>query len=105
THRTVYGSIVRDGLPEMLTLFDFPDPSLIIGERETTTVPSQSLYLLNTSFVIKQAEGLAEMLLASSDDDPARLTRVYQMCFSRPPSERELNNAQKFLEEYGKKQS
>lgn len=33
SHRTVYLSIVRDSVPEMLTLFDFPDPSLIIGER------------------------------------------------------------------------
>ncbi len=57
THRTVYQSIIRDGVPEMLTLFDFPDPTLIIGERATTTVPAQSLYLMNNPFVIRQAEG------------------------------------------------
>ncbi len=34
THRTVYLPIVRDLVPEALTLFDFPDPSLIIGERD-----------------------------------------------------------------------
>jgi hypothetical protein len=104
THRTVYLSIVRDGLPEMLTLFDFPDPSLIIGERATTTVPAQSLYLMNNPFVIKQAEAMADKLLAVGNDDAGRLARAYQLCYSRPPSEKELQGAQKFLENYGKKQ-
>ncbi|HKM55802.1 MAG TPA: DUF1553 domain-containing protein, partial [Isosphaeraceae bacterium] len=105
THRTVYTSIIRDGVPEMLTLFDFPDPSLIIGERSTTTVPAQSLYLMNNPFVIRQAEALADKLLASGDDDNGKLTRAYQLCYSRPPSEKELKNAQKFIEDYGKKQA
>jgi hypothetical protein len=103
THRTVYLSIVRDGVPEMLTLFDFPDPSLIIGERATTTVPAQSLYLMNNPFVIRQAEALADNLLASADEDAAKLTRAYQLCYSRPPSAKELDNAKKFIEDYGKK--
>jgi hypothetical protein len=105
THRTIYTSIVRDGLPEMLTVFDFPDPSLIIGERATTTIPAQALYLLNNPFVIRQAEGFAEKLLARDGDDDARLTRAYQMCYSRPPSEKELQAARKFLTDYGRRQT
>ncbi len=102
-HRTVYLPILRDLVPEALTLFDFPDPSLIIGERPTTTVPAQSLYLMNNPFVIRQAEALAERLLAGPGDDAARLTRAYLLCYSRPPSEKELHNAQEFLADYGKK--
>jgi hypothetical protein len=105
THRTIYLPIIRDLVPEVLTLFDFPDPSLIIGERATTTIPAQSLYLMNNPFVIRQAESLAESLIVSSDDDAGRVTRAYQLCFSRPPSERELRSAQKFLEDYGRKQT
>ena len=104
-HRTVYTPIIRDLLPEVLTVFDFPDPSLIIGERATTTIPAQALYLMNNPFVIRQAEGLAERLLASTEDDDTRLTRAYELCFSRPPSDEELSRAQNFLETYGKKQS
>jgi hypothetical protein len=104
-HRTVYQPIVRDSLPEMLTLFDFPDPSLLLGERATTTVPAQSLYLMNNPFVIRQAENLADRVLAGEGDDAARLTRAYQLCYSRPPAEKELKKAQQFLEEYGKKQT
>jgi hypothetical protein len=105
THRTVYLAIVRDGLPEMLTLFDFPDPSLIIGERATTTVPAQSLYMMNNPFVIKQAEAMADKLLEGEGEADAKLKRAYQLCYSRPPSEKELKNAQKFLEEYGKEKT
>ncbi len=105
THRTVYLSIVRDGLPEVLTLFDFPDPSLIIGERATTTVPAQSLYLMNNPFVLRQAEAMADRLLASEGDDGARLKRAYSLCYSRPPSAKELENGQRFIEGYGRRQS
>jgi hypothetical protein len=103
THRTVYLSIVRDGLPEMLTLFDFPDPTLIVGERATTTVPAQSLFLMNSPFVIRQAEAMADRLLAGDGDDNDRLTRAYQLCYSRAPSDKELQGARKFLETYGQK--
>jgi hypothetical protein len=105
THRTVYLSVVRDGLPEALTLFDFPDPSLIIGERATTTVPAQSLYLMNNPFVVRQAEALADKLLAWDSDDTSRLKRAYQLCYSRSATEKDLEPAQKFLADYGKKQS
>jgi hypothetical protein len=100
-HRTVYLSIIRDGLPEMLTLFDFPDPSLIIGERATTTVPAQSLFLMNNPFVIRQAEAMTDRLLADGDE-AGMLTRAYLLCYSRPPSEKERNLAQTFLKEYGR---
>ena len=104
-HRTVYLSIIRDGLPEMLTIFDFPDPSLIIGECSTTTVPAQSLYLMNNAFVIRQAEALADRLLADSKNDTDRLQRAYRLCYSRPPSAKELSAAEKFLTEYSKSRS
>jgi hypothetical protein len=105
THRTIYLSIVRDGVPELLTLFDFPDPSLIIGERATTTVPAQALYLMNNPFVIRQAEGLADRLLATGKGDTGCVRRAYVLCYSRPPSEQEIQHAQRFLADYGSKQS
>ncbi|MGH7223523.1 MAG: DUF1553 domain-containing protein, partial [Gemmataceae bacterium] len=105
THRTVYLPIVRDLVPEALTLFDFPDPSLIIGERATTTVPAQSLYLMNNPFVIRQAGALADKLLEVGDDEGAKLTRVYLLCYARPPTTKERKIAQKFLENYGQKQT
>ncbi len=45
THRSVYLPVVRDRVLESLALFDFADPSLVTGERATTTGPAQALYL------------------------------------------------------------
>jgi hypothetical protein len=102
THRSVYLPIVRDQLPEMLTLFDFPDPSLIIGQRASTTIPSQSLFLMNNPFVIRNADGLASRLTEQSDDDAERIRQAYKLCYSRSPTDTELNNALKFLDDYGR---
>ena len=101
-YRSVYMPIVRDLLPEALTLFDFPDPTLIAGERATTTIPAQSLYLMNNPFVIRNAETVADKLLASSGSDAEKLGRAYLMFFSRPPSEKETKTALEFVEKYGK---
>jgi hypothetical protein len=101
-HRSVYLPIVRDGMPEVLTVFDFPDPSLIIGDRPTTTTPAQSLFVMNNQFVIHQAEGLAEKLLGGAQDDEVRLKQAYLLCFARPPSEKERQSAKKFLVDYGR---
>jgi hypothetical protein len=97
THRSVYLPIVRDRVPEMLVLFDFPDPSLIAGERATTNVPAQSLFLLNNPFVLRQTEGLADRLLTLEKEDTARIKLAYALCYSREPSETEVGNALKYL--------
>ena len=102
-HRSVYSTILRDQLPESLTLFDFPDPSSVAGERATTNVPAQSLYLLNNPFVIQQSEAAAAKLLASSDSDADRLKRAYETFYSRPPSEKEMTAATQFIAEYSKR--
>lgn len=101
TRRSIYLPIVRDQIPEMLTTFDFPDPSLIIGERPTTTIPAQSLFMMNNPFVIRQADGLASQLLSNAGSDKERIQRAYQLCFSRSPSDTEINTALKFLGDYG----
>ncbi len=98
TYRSVYLPVVRDLLPESLALFDFPDPTLITGERATTTIPAQALYLMNNPFVISQAETTAERLQVAAASNAERLTRAYLLCFSRRPSERETRSALDFLE-------
>jgi hypothetical protein len=101
-HRSIYLPIVRDGVPEVLSVFDFPDPSLIIGDRPTTTTPAQSLFVMNNPFVIRQAESMADKLLTGGGDDYAMLTQAYQLCYARVPSTKELTSAQKFIADYGR---
>ncbi|MEZ6104996.1 MAG: DUF1553 domain-containing protein [Pirellulaceae bacterium] len=65
--RSVYLPIARGVQPESLALFDLADPSLVLGTRGTTIVPSQSLYLMNSEFMREQAEAMATRVMCEED--------------------------------------
>ena len=96
-HRSVYLPVLRDRLPDVLDLFDFAEPSLVTGDRETTNVPVQALYLMNSPFVQARAEGLADRLLREADDDESRIRRAFLLCFSRAPAADETKMAASFF--------
>ena len=91
-HRSVYLPVLRDRLPDVLDLFDFAEPSLVTGDRETTNVPVQALYLMNSPFVQARAEALAARL-ASEPDDATRIRRAFRLCFGRAPAADEAERA------------
>src|SRR5207237_1141052 len=72
------------------------------GDRATSSWRARAVLVMTNRFVIRQAEGMAEKLLAGGDDDGARLRRAYQLCCARPPSEEEMRSAQKCLADYGR---
>ena len=49
--RTLYAFIDRLGLPGLYRTFDFPDPNTTSPRRDQTTVPPQSLFMMNHPFV------------------------------------------------------
>ena len=109
THRSVYLPIVRDKVPEVLALFDFAEPSLVTGKRESTSVPVQALFLLNSEFVAEQAGSLANRLIRwqssgiSTDPDAQLKERVdvaYWLTLTRPPRANELKAAQDFFKKF-----
>ncbi len=99
-NRSVYMPIIRDNLPEALALFDAPDPSLIAADRPTTTVPAQGLFLLNNPFVIRASEAAADKLMRGTTTETERIRAAYLAFYGRPPVEKELANAEKFLKAY-----
>lgn len=98
-HRSVYLPVVRDYVPEMFDLFDFPSPSLVTGKRAVTSVPSQALYLRNSEFVAKQARLAAERLLAVEGlaDDAARIDLSMNWTLARIPSDAERTAILQFI--------
>ena len=105
THRSVYLPIVRDNLPESLSLFDAADANVVSGERANTTVPAQALFLMNNPFVLKQSEAAAERLLKNAKSDAELVKLAYAEFYGRPPTDEELNRAESFATKYaaGKK--
>jgi hypothetical protein len=96
-HRSVYLPIIRGIVPEVLSTFDFPEPSNVQGQRDVTNVPAQSLFLMNSPFVVEHSEQLAKRLLASSSEATERLELAYQVCFGRYPEEQEVSLAADFI--------
>ncbi len=95
SHRSVYLPVVRDYVPELFDLFDFPSPSLVSGGRSVTNVPSQALYLRNSAFVAEQAKLAAERLLACAEatDDAGRVALAMRWALGRAPSDSERTAA------------
>ncbi|MEZ6142844.1 MAG: DUF1549 and DUF1553 domain-containing protein [Zavarzinella sp.] len=99
-NRTVYESVVREQLPEYHTLFDFPDTNVVNGERATTIVPAQALYMLNNDAVIAASQSVARKITQAHSSDKDRIEYAYLLFFGRPATEQEIANATNFLKNY-----
>lgn len=93
--RSVYLPRVRNVLPEVLSLFDAPDPSGVTGARETTTVPLQALYTLNNAFAREQAAAFALQVGARPRGE--QISFAYLKAFARFPTDREQQIARTFF--------
>ena len=99
--RSVYLPLQRQrpmGDFEILSTFDFPHPSEIVGARPNTTVATQALFLINAPFVKHQAVKLAERLVKEEPDDRLRINRLYLLTASRPAESDEIESALTFLD-------
>jgi hypothetical protein len=96
-YRSVYLPVVRDFVPEVLEIFDFAEPSLVVATRDVTNVPSQALYLLNNDFVRDQATAMARRILAQPLTHPQRIALAYEYALGRPPTDTELTRAEQYL--------
>ncbi|MBU6237521.1 MAG: DUF1553 domain-containing protein, partial [Planctomycetes bacterium] len=93
--RSVYLSLPRSQSPEVLELFDLPDGSFVQGIRESTNVPSQSLFLLNSPQVAGHAAAVVKTVTQripgrGTQNFDERATLLWQMLLSRPPATEEL---------------
>lgn len=96
--RSVYLPLLRGVTPASLEAFDPVEQTLVTGRRETTTVPTQALYLLNSGFVRAQSLALAERLLARVDVDAmGRISLAYQKVLGRKPLAHEARRALHYL--------
>ncbi len=100
TARSVYMPAFRNSLPELFDAFDYADPSLVTGRRNTSTVAPQALFMMNNPFVVEQAKhSAARLLSASHPNDDARMTHAYRLALGRPPTEGERKVMAAFLAE------
>jgi mono/diheme cytochrome c family protein len=99
TRRSVYGYIDRQNLQGLFRTFDFANPDTSSPQRYQTTTPQQALYMMNSPFVIEQAQHLARRQeMKDLPDDTARVRFVYRKVLGRTPAPEEIALSLRFLQ-------
>lgn len=96
--RSIYISVRRNFLVPMMSTFDAPNPFSSMGRRNVSSVPAQSLTLLNDPFVHQLAKDWSQAMLALPNaTDAQRLDTMYLTAFARHPTAEEQASALEFV--------
>jgi hypothetical protein len=92
-------SNTREVTAAFLQTFDVDDGRVPCPMRTQTVTAPQSLFLMNSPEVNDASQRFAKRLLDESHDDlPKAVQLGFQVAIGRPPSESELQSAQRYLE-------
>ncbi len=97
--RSVYLRVKRSELIPFLTLFDAPEPAASVGERGATTLPTQALAMMNSTFVRDIADRLTKRVLQPGVEPPAALAQAGRIALGRALSTPEQTRLVKFFEQ------
>jgi mono/diheme cytochrome c family protein len=99
--RAVYLPVIRAAVYDVYTAFDFGDPTVMNGDRASTTVAPQALFMLNGKVVLNATKAQADKLLKRKDlDDRARIQTLYRTCFGRSANPKELERSLSYLAKF-----
>ena len=96
--RSVYVPAFRNSMLPLFEVFDFANPNLVTGDRNTSTLPTQALFLMNDPEVIRASTKMADRLLAMSKiDDVERVRIAYLSTIGRKPTPVEIQAVEEYL--------
>jgi hypothetical protein len=97
--RTIYGTVKRRELNELLRLHDFPDPVNHSAGREPTTTPLQQLFAINSPLMHHRSSILAARIAQESASIAFadRIVVAYRITLNREPLAHEHELMQAFL--------
>jgi hypothetical protein len=100
--RMVYQSRPRMQLDDTFGVFDCPDAGQIAPNRHQSITPIQALAMLNSPFVIQQAEHFTRRLIRECGPDIRLQTKTaFEMAVGRPPNETECQAAENLIRQHG----
>ena len=100
--RSLYLNQKRTQVVSFLNIFDAPSIVFNSVRRNTSTMSLQSLALLNSDFAVKRSKAAASRLQAETLDEHNRLKLAFQLFYCREPSDNELTESARFLDEQTK---
>ncbi|MEZ6034300.1 MAG: PSD1 and planctomycete cytochrome C domain-containing protein [Planctomycetaceae bacterium] len=96
--RSIYLQQRRSQGLSMLNVFDAPMMVLNCTRRPVTTMPLQSLSLLNSEFTVKRGQSFAQRIAREAGDSAeARIRRAFVLAVGRECDSEELNDALQFV--------
>jgi hypothetical protein len=99
--RMVYMTKVRMEKDSIFGVFDCPDGSQVTPRRSRSTTPLQALNLLNSRFVMQQAELFIERVHKERKSVEDQVAYAYELSFGRKPQSDESKEAQEFIDQNG----
>jgi hypothetical protein len=97
--RSIYVHVKRSLRHPMLVGFDAPDTDTSCAVRDSTTVPTQALSMLNGQFMQEQAGTLAKRLEQERPGDvAAQVAHAIRLTTGRVPGDSEVEGDVKFIE-------
>ncbi|PYJ08859.1 MAG: hypothetical protein DME25_00340 [Verrucomicrobia bacterium] len=100
--RMVYMTKVRMQQDATFGAFDCPDGGQIAPKRMRSTTPLQALNLLNSGFVLQQADFFASRLEHEAGKDPkAQVRLAFELAYNRLPAREEAEAARALIKQEG----
>ena len=100
--RMVYQRKIRIERDATFGAFDCPDAGQTCPKRTRSTTALQALNLLNSNFMVQQAEFFAERLSKTGGSDTANQVRHgFKLTFGREPDDQELQMSVALIESHG----
>ena len=96
--RSVYLPIVRNNVYDVFQLLDYPDAAVPNGDRNTTTIAPQALWMMNSDFVFEVSRDLATRALQQPSSDRERVHDLILRMLTRRADSQEENGWLSFLE-------
>lgn len=88
--RSVYLPVIRNNIYDAMALFDCTDGAVPNGNRGSSTVASQALFMMNSQLIINASRKHAELLLQQELSDQQRVELLIRRTLSRPARANEV---------------
>lgn len=98
TRRAIYLPVIRNHLYPFFEQFDFPDPTMPTGHRNTTTVAPQALLLMNSELATASARQFAKRIETNSTEGTDRIHNAFELAYGREPTSSEVARSLEFLD-------
>jgi len=101
--RTVYLPVYRSSGYDGQKAFDTADPAVSEGNRRSSTVAGQALYLMNSELIHESSKALAEVVVSSAlgQDSRDRTSWLIRHLLGREAAEKECLQGEAFVSDYG----